>query len=470
LWYGDGVAHQRRKGRAFAHRASMSEELVSVLIEGISAEAEGIGRLGGRAVFIPRTIPKETVLARVQQRGSRLEGEPVRILEAVAERTQPPCPVFNECGGCQLLHVDYPAQIQLKRTMLCDALRSIASIQLDEGPIILAAKDPIAYRHYAQVPMEFQKGKMVSGFFARRSHRVVPVEGCILLAKPLRAAMAATRSWANQVAGTSSDPGFSRGWLRHVVARTSGESGETIVAMVARTERLPDPKPWVRALLESVPSLVGVLQNVHSSKSPVVLGKRTRTLWGQDTVLQQLLDVPFRISIGSFFQVHPAQAQVLFSRVLEAAGQLQGPVVDAYCGVGTLAILLASKGSKVIGIEETASAVSDALATAKNLGIRNVSFHHGRVEHVLPNLVKTGLRPAAVVLDPPRGGCAREVIQALEESQVPRVLYVSCHPGTLARDLKRLLEKGFRITSILGLDMFPHTAHLETFVVLERGT
>jgi 23S rRNA (uracil1939-C5)-methyltransferase len=251
-----------------------------------------------------------------------------------------------------------------------------------------------------------------------------------------------------------------------VVARVGGE--EVLVTLVARRDPGGDFASLLRQLREKVPALCSLQLNVNTRKSPVVLGPRSRVLWGKGFLDERFMGLSFRLSPGSFFQVNPAQAEVLYSRVLSFLGRPGAPVVDAYCGVGALSLLLAARGHEVAGIEVSFEAVADARAAAQDNRLE-AGFHQGKVERVLPRLLATGFRPAAVVLDPPRRGCEAEVLSALAASRIGRIAYLSCHPGTLARDLTRLLAHGYRLETIEGVDMFPQTAHLEVFAGLVRG-
>jgi 23S rRNA (uracil1939-C5)-methyltransferase len=310
-------------------------------------------------------------------------------------------------------------------------------------------------------------GRVVTGFFAPRSHRVVPVTACPIHHPDLDAAVGVVRSWAGQKKVPIYDEQTRSGWLRHVVVRRSTADGRVLVSLVGASERSAGLGDLVRRLRRRLPQAAGLALNINPEETNVILGDHTQQVWGQGFVEEVLGDLRFRLSTGTFFQVHTAQARALFDKVVSFLAGAAGPVVDAYCGVGVLAQLLAAAGAEVIGIEIAAQAVDDARLSAERNRVP-VTVHRGRVERVLPKLVAEGLAPVAAVLDPPRKGADPAVLQALAESGCGRIAYVSCHPGSLARDLKQLIGLGFRLQALEAVDMFPQTAHLETFAGLVR--
>jgi len=438
---------------------------VELRIDGVGAGGEGIGRLDGRAVFVPRTLPKERVLAKIVHIGSKkIAAEPLEILEASPDRRDPVCPVFGRCGGCQLMHAGYSAQLEIKSTILKDALASIAGIRVDRIPVS-AAKQPLYYRNRGQYPVARQKGRVVTGFFAPRTHDVVAVSGCHIHDPRVDRAVACVRSWAGRRKIPVYDERRHRGFLRHVVVRAGGE---VLVVLVGRQDRDLPLGDLLRRLRREIPDLAGLVLNLNPARTNVILGGRNRVLWGRDYLEEMFMSLKLKLSVGSFFQVNTAQAQVLFGKVREFLGRPQGPLVDAYCGVGVLAALLAKEGHAAVGIDSSAPAIQDAKTIAAQNRIPGAEFHKGRTEKLLPRLIKNGLNPQAVILDPPRKGCTPEVVDAVAQSGAGKIAYISCHPGTLSRDLKRFIELGYHLDTIEGVDMFPQTSHLETLAGLVK--
>ncbi len=445
------------------------DQIIELTIDGCGAGGEGIGRVGGRAVFVPFAAPGERIRARVVHQGARRVVAAVdEVLAPSPDRVEPACPVFGRCGGCSLQHLAYPAQLAFKRTVLADALRSVAGLDRADPIPVAPAEPPWEYRNRGQYPVARVDGRVVTGFFAPRSHRVVPTSRCPIHHPDLDAAVGLVRAWAGQKKVPIYDEGDGTGWLRHVVVRRATVDGRLLVTLVGATERSARLGDLVGRLRRRLPAVAGLALNLNPDRTNVILGPQTQQVWGQGFIEEAIGRLRFRLSTGSFFQVNTLQAQVLFERVGAFLADVGGPVVDAYCGVGVLAQLLADAGAEVIGIELAEPAVADARSSAERNGL-SPTFHRGRVERVLPRLVADGLRPGAVVLDPPRKGADPAVLQALADSGCERIAYVSCHPGSLARDLARLFELGFEVEVLEAVDMFPQTAHLETFAGLRRA-
>ncbi|NMB77302.1 MAG: class I SAM-dependent RNA methyltransferase [Myxococcales bacterium] len=423
---------------------------MTLVIDGISDRAEGVGREGGRAVFVPFAIPGERVTVAEASRSRRRSARLLRVDAPSPDRVTPDCRVFGECGGCQLRHVRYPAQLALKARILQDALRTVA--RLEAGPIEVAPSPrTLGYRNHVRVRVEAgPDGGARFGFFGEESRRLVPFERCQLMPEPFLPALEALREPLGRLARRRRLAG--EVWLRH-----AENTGETLVTLVGLL-----PGDGVEALA-AVPGMCGVLHKPSSRERPAA-----RPLWGKDHLVEEALGVRFSLRAESFFQVNTPQARALFSRVVSLAGRPAGPIVDAYCGVGVLARLLAARGWRAVGIELQHDTVEWARRDA-SADPQPVEFIAGAVEEALPRLVKEGLRPAAAILDPPRAGCHERVLDSLRQAEVRRLIMVSCHPGTLARDLHRLFGRGYRLGGIEAFDMFPHTAHLECLATLDLG-
>ena len=443
---------------------------LELVIDGLGARAEGVGRTAGRAVFVPFALPGERCAVQIQHVGrKRVEARLMEVLEAHPGRCQAPCAVFGRCGGCQLQHAEYALQLELKQRIVADTLRSVAGVELAEAVPVLGADKPYGYRNRGQYPVGTQGRELRTGFYAQGSHELVAVERCPLHDERVDLVVRSMRAWAQRKKIEVYDERSHKGFLRHAVARVAVSSGQVLAVCVGAVDRKLAYQDLLRRLRRELPELTGLVLNIQPAKSNVVLGSRNRLLWGQDHVEERLGGLRFRLSVGSFFQVHLAQAERLFARVLELLGKPAGTVLDAYGGVGVLAQLMAQAGHECLSIEMQASAVADARAAAKLNGLSGMRFEQGRVETVLPRLVAGGLRLGAVVMDPPRKGCEASVLQALADSGAERIFYVSCHPGSLARDLRRLLDMGYALDGLEAVDMFPQTAHLECLCRLSRS-
>ncbi len=446
---------------------------VGLTVEGeVSALDEagsGILRADDIRLAVPGALAGESVRARVLWTGrDRGAGKLLDVLRPSPRRVAPRCPVFGRCGGCQLQNLGTPAQVEWKRTRVAEALGAAGLGEVRVRPT-LGMETPWSYRHKAQFPFGIARGGVVAGLFAAGSHRIVDLSECPVqhpvadrVLRELKSAVVRRR-----VPVYNERPGT--GALRHALVRVSRATGEAMVVLVSA---VPDPT-WARDLAEelrsAVPEVSGVWLNLNPGRTNVVLGRESRLLAGREPFVEAVAGVRLLLSPGSFFQVNPAQAEVLYARALEAAALAGGEtVVDAYCGVGALTLLLAQRAREVVGVEEEPGAVADALASAGLAGATNADFREGPAERVLPELVSEGLRADAVVLNPPRKGCSEEALAAAAALGPARIVYVSCDPTTLARDLARLARPGYAAREVVPVDLFPHTAHVECVAALER--
>jgi 23S rRNA (uracil1939-C5)-methyltransferase len=349
------------------------------------------------------------------------------------------------------------------------ALKYIGKLEDVEVYPTLGMDRPWAYRNKAQFPLAQRGSRVVAGFFAPRSHRVVEIKECPLQHPRANQALAALLAAANELKIPAYDEATGSGFLRHLLVRVAVRTGELMLVLVSKDRDVPQLKRLVEKLAAGVRGLTSLLLNVNPRRTNVILGEEWHTLWGRPTISEYLGPFRFRISGGSFFQVNPAQTVKLYEKVVEYAA-LTGneTVLDAYSGIGTIALFLAEKARYVQGIEAVESAVEDARLNAKENGIENAQFHLGEVEEVLPRLLAGGIRPKVVVVDPPRQGCRPEALAALAALAPERLVYVSCNPATLARDLGRLAGQGFKAVKAQPVDMFPQTYHVEVVCSLEK--
>ncbi|MBE3584035.1 MAG: 23S rRNA (uracil(1939)-C(5))-methyltransferase RlmD [Limnochordaceae bacterium] len=468
---------------------------VQVTITGLGTAGEGVGRVVagpqewvGRACFLPGALPGEEVTGRVQEVHPRyLRADLVDLLRVSPDRVRPPCPVYAQCGGCQLQHLSYEAQLAWKRQLVVDALRHIGRIDNPPVEACLPAENPSGYRNKVQMPVAAAERTVRLGFYRRASHDVVDVDGCLVQPDLTNRLVACLRRWVLELHIQPYDEHNRRGDLRHILVRVSRRTGEVLVVLVTRTEQFDAGRALAERLAQEFPELVGVIQNIQPSPGNVVLGEQDRLLWGRP-YLHEILRVQvasgqwverrFQISAHSFFQVNSAQAERLIEVALAALPpQPQGQALDLYCGAGAFTLFLAARFAFVIGMEEVVAAVQDAWRNARLNQVSNVDFWAGRVERILPS---SRLTVAAALVDPPRAGMDREAVKALARLAPPRVVYVSCNPATLARDLQLLLmgdtgEGGtrvrYRLEKVQPVDMFPLTAHVEAVAVLvaDRG-
>jgi len=471
-WARIGAMRVREDGRPAAPARPGDRLLLE--IESLAAEGDGVGRHGGLAVFVPQTAPGDRVEVVVTEAAARFaRARLIDVRRPGPDRAVPPCPVYLECGGCNWQHLTYPAQLTWKRSIVVEALRRLGHVADPEAVVrpTLPADPPWRYRHKLAVPFApplRPGGPPQAGFYAARSHRIIAFEACAIQHPQLDLALAAARRLAVALEVPIYDEHTRRGDLRHLVGRVSHSTGELLLCLVTAHRAAPWAAAMAAGLRQALPACVGVVQNVNSAPGNAILGRQTFALAGRDHLLEHLEGLSFLVSAESFFQVSPVQAAALYRTALGQAGLHRGDrVFDLYAGVGTISLLLARSGAAVEAVEEVPAAVEDGRRNATANGL-HVHFHCGPAETVLPALVGRGLSAAVVVLDPPRKGAAAPVLEAIAAARPRRVVYVSCNPATLARDVELLAAGGYALREVQPVDMFPQTAHVECSALLVR--
>ncbi len=439
-------------------------------ITSLGHSGEGVGRYHGFTVFVPEALPGEKVTATaevVKQNYAKARLD--EVLAPSPDRTAPRCAVYRRCGGCQLQHLSYPAQLAAKRQTVIDAVARIGKLgDVTVHPTIGAA-EPWQYRNKMQFPVGLAGGRLAVGCFAPGSHDIVDVDDCHIQHAANNAVARAVRAALAELGIPPYDEKSGRGVVRHVLGRVGTASGEVMTVIVTATADLPKKESVIASLRRDIPGLVSVVHNVNPARTNIILGRQTETIWGRDTIVDRIGDFLFRVSARSFFQVNTAQAAILYGKAEEYAG-LTGAetVIDAYCGTGTITLFLARRAARVYGIEVVADAVADARANAAANGIDNAEYIVGDAVEVLPKLRARGVQPHAIVVDPPRAGCAPVVLDTFVRMRPERIVYVSCNPASLARDLAVLADGGYRVREIQPVDMFPQTYHVECVALVER--
>jgi 23S rRNA (uracil1939-C5)-methyltransferase len=438
-------------------------------IDRLGTNGEGVGRVDGFTVFVEGALAGERVLVKIVRIARAYAyGKLLDILQNSPLRIEPWCPYFKACGGCQLQHLTYDAQLDYKTEKVRDALERIGHLRDVTVHPAIGMDEPWNYRNKAQFPVGLVKGRPVLGFYAARSHNLINIEQCPIQHEVINRVMCLMREFIQTYNIPVYEESTHRGVLRHVVIKVGFRSHQLMVIVVTNGE-LHRKKEMVSLLKDGLPGITSIIQNVQTKKTNVVLGEKNITLWGSDSILDAIGDLKFRISPLSFFQVNPVQIEKLYGKVLEYAN-LTGKekVVDAYCGIGTISLFLAGKAAKVYGVEAIPQAVQDAKENAGLNGIENAEFLEGRSEAVLPRLSGLGLHPDVVVVDPPRKGCDPKLLNAIVKMAPERMIYVSCNPATLARDLNLMSENGYQAEEVQPVDLFPQTMHVETVVLMSR--
>ena len=440
-------------------------EVYPLTIESYGSAGEGVARLNGQAVFVKGALPGEVCAVQLLKVGKTAAwGRVTEVLTPSPARRTPDCPLYPKCGGCQLRHMTYDEELRFKRQKVADALARIGGW---DGPVdcIHGARDPDRYRNKIQFPVA--EGPRV-GFFRARSHDVIDAPDCLL--QPLQATRlrAAFKEWMSSYGIPAYDERAHRGLIRHFYVRVN-RAGASLCAVVANGRDLPRRKALVAALRQAEPDLAGVVLSVNTEKTNVILGREHRLLWGRDYLEDTLCGLDFRLSVPSFYQVNRDQAEVLYGRALDFAG-LTGAetVLDLYCGIGTITLVMARRAKWVYGAEVVPEAVEDAKQNARRNGVENAEFFCGDAGQAAAMLAARGVRPDVVCVDPPRKGLALPVIETIAAMAPRRLVYVSCDPATLARDVKLLGARGYAPTQAEAADLFPRTGHVETVMKLVR--
>ncbi|MEK3948777.1 23S rRNA (uracil(1939)-C(5))-methyltransferase RlmD [Paenibacillus sp. FSL H7-0703] len=485
-------------------------------IIGMNHDGEGVGRVEGFTLFVPGALPGEKVRVKVLKTKKQYGyAKLLDIAQASPDRIAAPCPIYDQCGGCQIQHMSYEAQLSWKRQHVVDVLERIGKLSVATEPSehtaqVLAASadtdgeadtvttsdsamnadgnadsmsrvhgvivhptlgmsEPWRYRNKAQVPIGVTEGGLVGGFYARGSHRIVDMNTCLIQDERNDEVVARVKEIGRMLGISAYNEETGRGLLRHVVVKTAFRTGEMMLVLVTNGRDIPHADAWIGSIREHIPHVASICQNVNTKRTNVIFGDETRVLWGRDVIYDYIGNVQFAISARSFYQVNPVQTEVLYGKTVEYAG-LTGKetVIDAYCGIGTISLFLAQHADQVYGVEIVKEAIDDARSNALLNEMRNVKFEVGASEDVIPAWKEQGITADVIVVDPPRKGCDPRLLDTILEMKPERVVYVSCNPSTLARDLRILEDGGYSTVEVQPVDMFPHTVHVESVALLVR--
>lgn len=444
---------------------------IELLITGLGSSGEGVGKYEGFTIFVPGALPKERVEAFIEVvKKSYAIGRLGGLLEASEERVEPSCPIYEQCGGCQLQHLSYKGQLEIKKEQVQAAISRIGHLGVEVLPVIGCAS-PWNYRNKMQFPAALNvDGKLEIGCYAASTHSVINTPDCLIQKEANNKVLATVRSWMEKYDISAYDEKTGKGIVRHVMSRVGVHSGEIMAVLVVSAYELPKRQELCTMLKEAVPGLVSIIQNINKKPTNIIMGLKNKVLWGKATIKDSLGALSFNISALSFFQVNSEQAEVLYDKALEFAS-LTGKetVVDVYCGTGTISLYMARQAKKVYGIEIVAPAIEDAKINAQENGLANAEFICGDAAIELPKLLNSGVQPDVIMVDPPRAGCEEKVLAAMIGVQPERIVYVSCNPASLARDLAYLEEHGYKTQTVQPVDMFPQTHHVENVALLSRA-
>ncbi|MEG0764593.1 MAG: 23S rRNA (uracil(1939)-C(5))-methyltransferase RlmD [Pseudoflavonifractor sp.] len=444
------------------------QQLLRLTPEGYASDGAGVARLDGRVIFVAGGLRGEPCTVKIDKVGrSAIWGHVTEVLAPAPARLVPDCPHYALCGGCQLRHMTYEEELDCKRRRVEDALQRIGGTEIGVS-VIHGAKNTQRYRNKVQFPVSGGPRGPQIGFYRARSHSVIDVADCLLQPEAAGLLRAAVLTWMRQFRVPAYDERSGKGLLRHLYLRRN-RAGETLCCLLVHGKNLPHEAELVEALRAAEPNLRGIVLGVHEEHNNVILGDTYRTLWGEDFLYDSLCGLQFKLSVPSFYQVNSDQAELLYARAL-ALADLNGSetVLDLYCGIGTISLVMAQAAGRVIGCEVVPEAIRDAKENALRNGISNAEFICGDAGAAAGQLLAAGIRPEVICVDPPRKGLAPEVIDIIAALAPQRLVYVSCDPGTLARDVKLFAQKGYTLKTAEAVDLFPRTAHVETVTLLTK--
>jgi len=442
-------------------------QLHTVTIEGYTSEGDGVARIDGQVVFVKGAIMGETCEIRILRQTKNVAWAKIETMLAPSpHRLEPNCPAFGPCGGCDFLHMSYAEERRLKENRVRDALTRVAKLDIPVTPIMGAERQT----HYRNKAIFAVGTGAVTGFYRRRSHQIVPVTACLIQAQSANRAADALREWMSAYDIPAYNEAAKQGHIRHLFVREAQNSGKVAVCIVTSTAKLPHIDKLIETIRQHCPETSGILLCVNRDMGNVALDGDFHTIWGEDLLIDSLCGLDFRLSPRSFFQINPPQAERLYEKARTYAG-LTGTetLLDLYCGTGTITLIMARDARHAIGAEIVAPAIEDARENARTNGIENAEFLLADAGEAAKQLAAQGIAPDVIVVDPPRKGLTPEVIQQIVHMSPKRVVYVSCDPATLARDLGLFGTEGYQTQEVTPVDMFPRCAHVECVALMTRS-
>lgn len=445
-------------------------DIIEVKFEDMTHDGSGVAKIDGYTLFVPFGLPGERANVKVLK--TKKNYGYGKLLDVITEsefRVTPECLIYDRCGGCQLQHMSDEGQLLYKHKQVKDALVRIGHLNDVTVHPVIGMDNPWRYRNKGQVPVGEDNGSLMTGFYQKGSHRIVPMEECLIQEEANDNVIRVVRKLASKLGIRAYDEKNHRGVIRHIIAKYGRKTGEVMVVIITRTKDLPHKNRLIEQIVEHIPNVKSIVHNVNPKRTNVIFGDETNVIWGEPYIYDYIGDIKFAISARSFYQVNPIQTKVLYDKALEYA-QLTGneTVIDAYCGIGTISLFLAQQAKKVYGVEVVGQAIADAKRNARLNGIENAEFFVGEAEKVIPWWHKQGIQADVIVVDPPRKGCDEALLNTIIDMKPKRVVYVSCNPATLARDLRILEDGGFETKEVQPVDMFPQTGHVELVALMSR--
>ncbi|AKS37322.1 RNA methyltransferase [Anoxybacillus gonensis] len=440
-------------------------------IKRLGINGEGVGYFKKQVVFVPGALPGEEVVVQATNiYPTYAEGKIVRIRKRSPHRVKPLCPVYDRCGGCQLQHLDYNAQLEAKRDIVIQALERHSRLNIEALDIrpTIGMDDPWHYRNKSQFQTGVKKGRVIAGLYSMNSHELIDIDRCFIQHDATNRVTTVVKTILQDLRIPIYHERKKTGVVRTIVARVGFYTGDVQLVIVTATKELPRKELFVAEVKRRLPEVKSIAQNINGQKTSLIFGDETIVLAGEPYIQEVLGDLSFELSARAFFQLNPIQTVKLYDEVKKAASLTKNErVVDAYCGVGTIGLWLAREAKEVRGMDTIPEAIDDARQNAERHGFTNVTYAVGRAEVLLPKWVKEGWKPDVIVVDPPRTGCDNALLKTILQVKPKTVVYVSCNPSSLARDIGTL-AKQYRVEYIQPFDLFPHTAHVESVAKLVR--
>ena len=446
-------------------------DILTIDIEDMGHDGEGIGKADGYTLFVKDTVIGDRAEVKIMKTKKNYGyARLLKVLRPSPDRTEPRCPIARACGGCQLQFLSYEKQLEFKKKKVLGNLQRIGGFADIQAERVLGMEDPWRYRNKAQFPVGRNKeGEIITGFYAGRTHSIVPNRDCLLGVKVNEEILNRILTYMETCHVEPYDEKTGTGLVRHILLRYGFKTGEIMVCLIINGTRIPAQDSLVEAL-KDIPGMTSISLNVNTKRNNVILGEKVIPLWGKEYITDYIGSIQYQISPLSFYQVNPVQTEKLYGTALEYAGLTGKETVwDLYCGIGTISLFLAQKAKQVYGVEIVPPAIEDAWRNAKLNGIINAEFFVGKAEEVLPEKYeKEGIYADVIVVDPPRKGCDEAVLETMLKMKPEKIVYVSCDSATLARDLKVLCQEEYRVEKVAVCDMFPQGVHVETVSLLTR--
>ncbi|WNF36756.1 23S rRNA (uracil(1939)-C(5))-methyltransferase RlmD [Bacillaceae bacterium IKA-2] len=440
-------------------------------IKRLGINGEGVGYFKRQVVFVPGALPGEEVVVTVTAVKEKYsEAKIKKIRKKSVDRIEPPCPIYEKCGGCQLQHLDYKRQLIEKKDMVRQAFERHTKLSSDKLPLkdTIGMENPWNYRNKSQLQVGKYKGEVIAGLYGMNSHELVDISECIVQHPATNKVTQTVKAILQDLNISIYNERKRKGVIRTIVTRVGFNTGDVQLILITATKDLPQKEVVLEEIKRRLPEVKSVLQNINGRNTSLIFGDETIHLGGEEVIQEVLGDLTFELSARAFFQLNPLQTVNLYDEVKKAAS-LTGAekLVDAYCGVGTIGLWLAPYVKELRGMDIIPESIEDARRNAEKHGFSHAQFEVGKAEEILPKWLKEGWRPDVFVVDPPRSGCDHQLLEAMIKIKPKRIVYVSCNPSTLAKDVAQLLQAGFKLESLQPVDMFPHTANVETVALIE---